>query len=78
MDLAVITSIPEQLSQITTLLAKQNKQIEIQNMQLAELTKEVDGLKTQIAGDQSEISRKDEIIQNLQLELEKLKPVPLI
>lgn len=76
--MAVITSIPEQLSQITTLLAKQNKQIEIQNMQLAELTKEVDGLKTQIAGDQSEISRKDEIIQNLQLELEKLKPVPLI
>ena len=73
--MAVITSIPEQLSEITTLLAKQNEQFELQNTQLAELKKELDGLKTQIAGGQSEIARKDEIIQKLQLELEQLRVV---
>lgn len=73
--MAVITSIPEQLSEITTLLAKQNEQFELQNTQLAELKTELDGLKTQIAGGQSEIARKDEIIQKLQLELEQLRVV---
>jgi len=56
----------ERLSQISALL-------EMQNKQLAELTKEVDDLKKQIAEDLCVSARKDEIIKKLELELQQAR-----
>ena len=49
------------------------KQLEAQNHQISELTKEVDGLKLLIGGEMSESAKKDEIIRKLELELEQAK-----
>lgn len=72
-DISVLATIPEQLVRITALLETQNKLLASQTGQIGVLTTEVDQLKMQISGEQSESAKKDEIIRKLELELEQAK-----
>ena len=65
----MLAAIPEQLVRITALLETQNKLLASQTDQIGTLTTEVDQLKMQISGEQSESAKKDEIIRKLELEL---------
>lgn len=72
-DISVLATIPEQLVRITALLETQNKLLASQTDQIGTLTTEVDQLKMQISGEQSEGAKKDEIIRKLELELEQAR-----
>jgi coronin-1B/1C/6 len=63
--------ISEQLSKITSLLEIQNKTLVSQNAQIADLTRELDTLKSKVSDGDS--GRKDEIIRKLELELEEAR-----
>jgi len=69
----MFATIPEQLVRITALLETQNKLLASQTDQIGTLTTEVDQLKMQISGEQSESAKKDEIIRKLELELEQAR-----
>lgn len=69
----MLVTIPEQLVRITALLETQNRLLASQTDKITALTTEVDQLKMQISGEQSEGVKKDEIIRKLELELEQAR-----